>query len=133
LAPVIETNCYGSDEIRAFRLTVSGVAPAGVIDSVTRFTFEARTVPPKGEPYDVRFFFEHVEWKDVRSGWEWTDDWIWDDFVAEWASGEWPKPIEFLGVARQVDGPPSDPIIREWPSPSAKFIGGFYRLDFVSQ
>jgi hypothetical protein len=117
------------DEFVAYRITVDGTLPPEVMAARTTFSFEVTTVPQNEEPYDVRFFFESVEWKDITTGWEWTGDWLWDEFVAQELEGEWPKPIQTLGIAHSVDGPSRDPYMREMMTQDqGKVCGGWYRL-----
>lgn len=140
LSPVIrESVCMsiqpGPDKLLAYKIVVSGIAPEGVLDKVTSFSYEVTCVPPEEEPYDIRFYFEHVEWKNAMKGWDWRSaDWIWDDFVSErmggeGVGGEFPRPAEFLGVAREVKRKPSDPGMQDlMPRGKDSFIGGYYRL-----
>lgn len=114
-----------------YRVAVTGKPPRNVAGATTDFSFEITVTPVNEEPYAARFFFESVEWKDVSGGWEWTGDPDWDEYVAERMSGEWPKPVEFLGLARYIDGPSRDPQLRDWGSKfreDERSIGGWYRL-----
>lgn len=134
LQPVIEDPHYRGivapavSRLRHYRIVVSGAPPKrDVIDSTTDFSFVCGITPRDEEPYDVQWFFESVEWKDASGGWEWTGT-IWDEFVADRMEGEWPKPREFLGIARYVDRPSRDEYARTFGPRDGRIIACYYRL-----
>lgn len=106
-----------TDKLEAFKITVSGPPPkshrAKVIGCSTTFSFETTVVPSNEPPWDCRFFFEHVEWRDASGGWVFgVERDPWDEFVMERTHDGFAT-IEFLGIARMVDGPSRDAQVRE--------------------
>lgn len=138
IAPVIKDGrSYGGyrapDRLEAYKITVSGNPPNEVVDKATTFAFEVAKVGPVETPpedqYDVRFFFEQVEWKELTGKWTFGADELWDAFITE-EMGKWSNliPIQFLGIARRVDGPSRDSEVRELTGSDGPLLGCWYRL-----
>ncbi len=117
-----------NDTLGSYRIRMSDIGD-GIDRTTTTLSFETTVLSSAEGSYEVRWFFQNVEWRRVDGKWTFgVAGPEWDEFVSGELASLWPSPEPFLlGIATYAPGP-TDPEMQGRAIFDRTFLGGWYRI-----